>query len=244
MKHAIAAFALSLMAMCAHAADKPSRALVELYLQASRMPQMSEAQVEGYAAQYGKGKDAVFQGKVRTYLNSVMGWEALKDEYIGLVQETYTEKEIRASLAFMESPIGRVMAQKNITFSNKMSALAAQKAQQVAAAQAQASRKEDQDDDEPSALVQFLSVSDVEEVQAGEATYFTGKIHNSGKKPARSVNIEANLFLGQKFVDQYATYITGAVPPGGFRLFKISCGCKGNPPARHDGYKIEISNAY
>jgi hypothetical protein len=241
MKKIVAAAALSMASALCMAGDVPSKDLVERYFKATQTQKMTEAQVDGYADQYAKGKDAAYKSKVRTYLNSIMGWDALKDEYAALVQETYSEKEIKAALTFMESPIGRSMSQKGIAFSNKMSAIAAKRAQQVAETQAS---KQESTDEEASADPKFLSVSNVEEMQSGETTYFTGQIHNNGKAPARGINIEANLFLGQKFVDQYSAYVTGAIPPGGVRFFKISCGCKGNPPAKHDSYKIEILNGY
>jgi hypothetical protein len=42
------------------------------------------------------------------------------------------------------------------------------------------------------------------------------------------------------FVDQYSTYISGVVPPGATRLFKVSCGCKDSPPAKHDNFKVQV----
>lgn len=241
MKKYIVAAALSIPAALSFASEAPSKELVERYLKVSQIQKMTEAQVDSYIVQYSQGKDAEFKSKVQYYLNSVMGWDALKDEYVALVQETFNEKEIKASLAFMESPIGRSLAQKNITFSSKMSTIAAKKVQQVASA---TSQNKNNGDDNPSDPTISLSVANIEEMQSGDATYFTGEIHNKGKSPARGVNIEVNLFMGKKFVDQYTTYITGSIPPGGIRLFKISCGCKGNPPAKHDSYKIEISNGY
>jgi hypothetical protein len=240
MKHFLAAITLSLASAHCLAIDSPSKDLVERYLQATQTQKMTEAQVDGYADQFSKEKDADYRKKFHDYLNSVMGWNALKDEYIALVRETFTEKEIRASLAFMESPIGRSMSQKGIAFSNKMSAIAAKKVQQVAATQS----SKQGDTDEASLDIKLFSISNVEEMQSGDSTYFTGEIHNNGKASARGVNIEANLFLGQKFVDQYSTYITGTIPAGGVRFFKISCGCKGNPPAKHDSYKIEVLSGY
>jgi hypothetical protein len=47
-----------------------------------------------------------------------------------------------------------------------------------------------------------------------------------------------------KFVDQYSTYLTGAIGPGKSQYFKISCGCKDSPPAEHDSYKLEVLGGY
>lgn len=241
MEKVLIAIALSIASVHCLAVESPSKDLVERYFTATQTQKMTEAQVDGYADQFSKGKDATYRSNFHEYLNSVMGWDALKDEYIGLVRETFSEKEIKAALAFMESPVGRSMSQKSIAFSKKMSAIAAKKIQQVAATQA---AKPEYTAEDTTQDAKLLSISSVEEMQSGETTYFTGEIRNNGKAPARGVNIEANLFLGQKFVDQYSTYITGTIPAGGVRFFKISCGCKGNPPARHDSYKIDVLYGY
>jgi len=87
-------------------------------------------------------------------------------------------------------------------------------------------------------------LSDVEEQKHDGTTAIIGKATNSGKKAVHGVHIQANFFNHEKFVDQYSTYITGALAPGKSRYFKISCGCKDTPPAEHDNYKIEVLNGY
>ena len=82
-------------------------------------------------------------------------------------------------------------------------------------------------------------LSDVEELKHDGATSIIGSVKNNGKAKASSLKIEANLFNHGKFVDQYSTYITGALAPGESRNFKIACGCNA-PPAEHDNYKLEV----
>jgi hypothetical protein len=89
-----------------------------------------------------------------------------------------------------------------------------------------------------------IVLSDVEEQKHDGITAIIGKATNSGKKPVHGVHIQANLFNHEKFVDQYSTYITGALAPGKSQYFKISCGCKDTPPAEHDSYKLEVLNGY
>jgi hypothetical protein len=89
-----------------------------------------------------------------------------------------------------------------------------------------------------------IVLSDVEEQKHDGATAIIGKATNSGKKPVHGVHIQANLFNHEKFVDQYSTYITGALAPGKSQYFKISCGCKDTPPAEHDSYKLEVLKGY
>ena len=90
---------------------------------------------------------------------------------------------------------------------------------------------------------QNITVSNVEELKHDGLTSIIGSAKNTGKKPARSVEIQANLFNHGKFVDQYSTYISGTIAPGESKNFKISCGCKA-PPAEHDTYKIEVIGGY
>ncbi len=67
---------------------------------------------------------------------------------------------------------------------------------------------------------------------------------NTNPQPVRGVQIEANLFKGGKFVDQYSTYVSGSLGPGETRFFKIACGCKDSEPAEHDSFKVSVTSAY
>jgi hypothetical protein len=84
-----------------------------------------------------------------------------------------------------------------------------------------------------------FALSGVEELKHDGATSIIGSVKNSGKTPARGVQIQADLFDHGKFVDQYSTYISGSIAPGESRNFKIACGCNA-PPAEHDSYKLEV----
>ncbi len=83
-----------------------------------------------------------------------------------------------------------------------------------------------------------ISFHDVEEIERNNRTYFIGTVKNNGSSTKNSTSIEINLFYKGKFVDQYSTYLSGNLEPGEERYFKISCGCKNEPPAKHDSYKI------
>jgi hypothetical protein len=93
-------------------------------------------------------------------------------------------------------------------------------------------------------VVQDIVLSSVEEVKHDGVTAILGTATNNGKKPAHGVHIQANLFNHGKFVDQYSTYLTGALDAGKSQYFKISCGCKDTPPAEHDSYKLEVLSGY
>jgi hypothetical protein len=213
----------------------------EKYLLATRLPAMLQEQVDSYTEQYAKGQDAAYRQRVHDYLERVMGWEVLKKDYLRIVQDLYTEREIDASLRFASTPEGRSMLAKGTTFANRIGAIAAKRAQEASAEWPSSSENGRIDLNATSA---DLVVAKVEKFQNGDQVYFTGEITNKGKTPAQSVSVEVNLFRGERFVDQYSSYITGNIQPGASRLFKISCGCKGSPPAEHDTFKVVVIGGY
>jgi hypothetical protein len=94
------------------------------------------------------------------------------------------------------------------------------------------------------AAAKEIVLSDVEELRHDGITAIIGSAKNTGKKPARGVQVQADLFDHGKFVDQYSTYISGRIGPGESKHFKILCGCKDSPPAPHDSYKLEVISGY
>ena len=93
-------------------------------------------------------------------------------------------------------------------------------------------------------LEKDIAITGTEEVKHDGTTTIIGTATNHGKKAAHGIHIQANLFNHGKFVDQYSTYLTGAIEPGKSQHFKISCGCKDTPPAEHDSYKLEVLGGY
>lgn len=93
-------------------------------------------------------------------------------------------------------------------------------------------------------LEKGIALTGVEEVKHDGTTAIIGTATNHGKKAAHGIHIQANLFNHDKFVDQYSTYLAGAIEPGKSQYFKISCGCKDTPPAEHDSYKLEVLGGY
>jgi hypothetical protein len=224
--------------LASHATTKET---AEKYLRATQVPEMLQAQVEGYTNQYAKGQDEASRKRIYDYLERVMGWQAIKDEYISLVQDTYTEQEINAFIKFTNTPAGRSMTAKSTVFASKMATLSAKRMQSELPTPQDASES---GQGNQSVTANDLEVFGVERFQSGDQIYFTGQIKNNGKKVLRGVNVEANLFRGEHFVDQYSTYISGAIPPGTSRFFKVSCGCKGSPPADHDSFKLQAIVSY
>jgi hypothetical protein len=93
-------------------------------------------------------------------------------------------------------------------------------------------------------LEKDIAITGAEEVKRDGTPAIIGTATNHGKKAAHGIHIQANLFNHDKFVDQYSTYLTGAIEPGKSQYFKISCGCKDTPPAEHDSYKLEVLGGY
>jgi hypothetical protein len=89
-----------------------------------------------------------------------------------------------------------------------------------------------------------FSFRNVEEIKRNGHSYFIGTVKNTGSIAARGISIEVNLFSRDKFVDQYSSYITGELAAGEERYFKVSCGCKDEPPTEHDSYKVEVVGGY
>jgi hypothetical protein len=93
-------------------------------------------------------------------------------------------------------------------------------------------------------LEKDIAITGVEEVKHDGTTAVIGTATNHGKRAAHGIHIQANLFNHDKFVDQYSTYLTGAIEPGESQYFKISCGCEDSSPAEHDSYKLEVLGGY
>jgi len=89
-----------------------------------------------------------------------------------------------------------------------------------------------------------LALSNLEEHKDGSRDWIVGSVTNGGKEPVRGVQIEADLFKGGKFVDQYSTHISGTLKPGESRNFKITCGCRDDAPADHDSFKVKVTSLY
>ena len=99
-------------------------------------------------------------------------------------------------------------------------------------------------DEQSEAMRKSIVLSNLEERKSDGAFAIIGSVKNTGKVPARGIQIAVDLFQKGRFVDQYSTYVSGTLAPGEERNFKISCGCKDTPPAEHDSYKVQILGGY
>ena len=86
-------------------------------------------------------------------------------------------------------------------------------------------------------------LDDVRKVEEGGSVRIVGKITNlHADMTLRGVELQANLFKGDTFVDQYSESIS--LRGSESRLFKIDCGCRGNPPAEHDRFEVLLIRSY
>jgi hypothetical protein len=181
------------------------------------------------------------KAQIERYYNESVGWNVIKDQYAEIVGQTYTASEIKAALVFLKTPIGNSITKKNIEFTQKMTSFMTKNMLAMSVKMA-ASQNIIPSSTQPSGAE--LVTTNVEEHSADGKTYFTGVIENPGKNLHRGVQLEINLFMAGKFVDQYSTYISGSILPDSQRYFKVSCGCKDSPPAQHDSYKVLVIEGY
>jgi uncharacterized protein len=124
----VAAFVVFIaMGMSANAQDQPNRALVEELLNQVNMKetlektsemlkQMVVAQIQKFqppadnpAAQ---ARLTSFMEKVMDLVTNEMSWDKVKDEYIALYAETFTEQELQDIIAFYKTPSGQALIKK------------------------------------------------------------------------------------------------------------------------------------
>ena len=84
-------------------------------------------------------------------------------------------------------------------------------------------------------------LQDLRKIEENGSVWIVGRISNlRADRPLPGFELQANLFKGDQSVDQYSESMYGGMRPAEVRLFKISCGCKGNPPAAHDRFEVRV----
>jgi hypothetical protein len=241
MKSLVIGLTLIIISASTFAGTTPSKQLVEQYIQQEQAEKAINAEIEAYVQQLSADATPEERARIVEYLNASMGWNAIKDQYASLVQKIFTTEELKASIVFLKTPVGASITKKSQHLTQELASLIATNAQQ-ATKQLSSSAPSD-GDATPLAGTEIIAFN-VEEHNIDGRVYFTGEIENRGKRAARGVQVEVNLFSGGKFVDQYTTYVSGNVAPAATRYFKVSCGCKDSPPAKHDSFKIHVVEGY
>ncbi len=127
MLKTIAAIAvLGTLSSISSASEDTERALAVKYLQVSRTEEILNSSIQEYETSMVKGDATPEQrAKVHELLESTMGWKAVEGQLADLVMQTYTKDELKASIAFMNTPAGASFTAKGGDFSKGFSAILA-----------------------------------------------------------------------------------------------------------------------
>lgn len=205
----------------------------------------------GYVEQFSTKATPEARANFARHLNASMSWNLVKDRYATLVAKTYSDDELRAAISFLQTPVGKSFAAKGPSFQEQLGLLLQANAEDFtkeafapppppAARPPGAPMLPGPFGMPGSATAADLDIKDTEERKVGGGVHLLGMIENHGKFPARSVQIEADLFLKGKFVDQCIMFVPGMIDAGATRFFKIQCGSKDMPPERHDSVKYQV----
>ena len=123
MKSVTALFFLITVSFAAQAADRPDRKLAIEYLKVSRVEQVINSSLDAYSQYLFKNVPDTDRVKLDKMLREVMGWDATKDQLADLVADVYTKAELKASIAFMKTPLGASATAKTDMFSTRFAGL-------------------------------------------------------------------------------------------------------------------------
>ncbi|MDR2208873.1 MAG: DUF2059 domain-containing protein [Azoarcus sp.] len=129
MRAITAIFCFFVFSFAAHAADKPDRGLVFEYLELARFEEVINASMEIQSPQLSQllsglpDIDQAEVNKIMLAMREAMGWEAIKDQLADLVANLFTADELKASIAFMKTPLGASATAKGKEFSVQFGAL-------------------------------------------------------------------------------------------------------------------------
>ncbi len=226
----------------------PSDSLINSYLDISRAKETNDAGVEGMLDEYKKafGLSPEQVEQARTALNRSIGWDVVKAEVIAQIKKNYSAATLNSYIAYSKTSEGELYNTQSIPFNRETARIYAEKSlpkqtQQAQPAQAQKSESTPITTATPLKPNDLLVANDVVEHNVNGKTYFTGIVHNLGKKAAHA-SVEIDLFQGNTFVDQYTTYVSGMVQPNAIRYFKVACSCDATPAA-HDTIKTLINTS-
>lgn len=218
----------------------PSDDLINTYLSTSKAQEISTAQIDGMM-DYFKNKLSLPQDQLQTmksYLDKTVGWDAVKPQEISLIKKNYSSIALQSMIDYSNSPIGIIYNNQSIAFNRDYAAMITESTSQPQNQKIETTpitHSEILKSNSP------LITKEVVERTLNGKTYFTGTVINSSKKTLQNAQVEINLFQGDKFVDQYSTYITGAIMPNVPRYYKVACGCDGTP-ATHDRIKTLVNS--
>jgi len=126
MKTATTFLLLVMLSFVVNASDRPDRKLAIEYLKASRFEQIINSSLDTYSQQMFKSLPDTDRVQLDKMIREVVGWDATKDQLADIVGDVYTKAELKASIAFMKTPLGASATGKGDAFSVKFSSLLSQ----------------------------------------------------------------------------------------------------------------------
>jgi|GEM_PF-3037532 len=224
----------------------PSDQLINTYLDISRAKEINDISIEGMLDEYQKAFALSPEqlDQARAALNRSIGWDNIKPEIIVQIRKNYSASALNSYITYSKTAEGTLFNAQSVPFNREIARIYAEKGlpQQNPQVPSQPAAKGESTPITTSSPLKAndeLIASDVVEHHVNNKTYFTGIVHNQGKKAAHA-EVEIDLFQGNTFVDQYTTYVSGMVEPNGTRYFKVGCSCDATP-ATHDSIKTLIN---
>jgi hypothetical protein len=92
----------------------------------ARYEQVINSSLDAYSQQMFKSLPDADRVQIDKMMREVMGWEVTKNQLADLVANVYTTAELKASIAFMKTPLGASATAKSDEFSTQFAALLSQ----------------------------------------------------------------------------------------------------------------------
>jgi len=145
MKKFVLMFVMLLVALplSARAGDAERRQLAEQFLNVNKVKEQVDmmygkvegiisSQIEAIELTEDREKNLLAMQQIaKDLLFKGLSWEALKEDYINLYTETFSEEDLQGIIAFSKSPLGQKMAEKSPLLMQKSMEIGRQHAQQV-----------------------------------------------------------------------------------------------------------------
>jgi len=95
-------------------------------LKVSRIEQIINTSLDTYSQQIFENIPDAERAQLDKIMREAIGWDATKNQLADLVADVYTKAELKASIAFMKTPLGASATAKSDAFSTKFSTLLSQ----------------------------------------------------------------------------------------------------------------------
>jgi hypothetical protein len=98
----------------------------------ARYEQLKNMQTEQLKAMGGGSQEAIsFQNKMMDTMAEEMSWEKLKDDFISVYTEVFTEEELRGLIDFYKGPLGRKFIEKTPELTTKLMQISQKHSMQI-----------------------------------------------------------------------------------------------------------------